>query len=99
MTKLTLDDLARAACGAQGWAPEEPSGTDCSIARAILTTIHEAGYRIVPVEATAEMAEAGKIRQRITENNQSLGRDGIAKSIWQAMLSASPKIKDTDLDQ
>ena len=96
MTKLTLDDLARAACGAQGWAPEEPSGTDFSIARAILTTIHQAGYRIVPVEATEAMRVAG-IKVPIDPNNEItwLIADE-ARRVWQAMLNAAPQIEGSE---
>lgn len=50
------------------------------IARAILTTIKEAGYRVVPVKATVKMLNA-------TEDC------GWPDEVWQAMLSAAPQIE------
>ena len=98
MTKpLTLDTLA-------GALMREAGGDDadqwCSpvpwydAARAILTTIEQAGFRIVPVEA-----DEGMIIRGIVERHGSGVPEAwslATRNIWQAMLSASPKIEGTE---
>lgn len=89
MTKpLTLDVLAKVICGGQGYCPDYPSDADRLTARAILTTIKEAGYAIVPVRLTEEM-----LRAVDDEDEDKFVARGRAVSAWQAMQSASPQIE------
>lgn len=60
-----------------------------SSARAALAAIEAQGYRVVPVEPTEEMAE--KARNAIYDSAPSKIR---ARSVYAAMLSAAPKIKE-----
>ena len=52
-------------------------------AAAILTAIEASGRRIVPVAYTVEMFQAG---------DAAFKADGGPSEIWEAMLSASPKV-------
>ena len=92
MTKpLSLDDLASVISRhafREGIDPDET-------ASAIITTIHEAGYRIVPVEANAEMIEAA-IEYMKTGGAREISSSAHATATWQAMLSASPKIEGSE---
>lgn len=102
---MTLDDLAKAADIALTVEMEKAEGgllfDTMSFVRTILTTIEQAGYKIVPVEATEEMTEANV--------NDGFGPVNIAgpyhaygsefylnlpqlERIYTAMISASPKI-------
>lgn len=96
MTKpLTLDDLASAL-----WRSESGGTGEFDFlneiskdiyrlhARAILTTIKEAGYAIVPVRPTEEM-----LRAVDDEDEDKFVARGRAVSAWQAMQSASPQIE------
>lgn len=92
MTKpLTLDDLARAADASlqdEDWLVLD-SAIENAV-RAILTTIKEAGWAIVPViplSAMVERTEQGFLNGRIPETSNEL-----ICAVWQAMLSASPQI-------
>ena len=62
-----------------------------SIARAILTTIKEAGWKIVPVEATDGMIIRGIVERHGSDVPEAWSL--ATKNIWQAMLSAAPQIE------
>ena len=107
MTKpLKLDDLARAMWEENlqiipdGLCEPWDDETDAlrndwrSFARAILTTIHQAGFRIVPVEADEKMIVAGISERHGTAAPTWMSQS--AKDIWQAMLNAAPKIEGTE---
>ena len=65
-----------------------PNAPWIDLARASITAIEAAGYRVVPVEPTEEMADAGTDARW-----QSVIRDANnVREIWTAMLSAAPKV-------
>lgn len=101
---LKLDDLARAIhddlysngesdAWMSGKCPLDSVTIDGDVdlvkaARAILTTIKEAGYAIVPVRPTEEM-----LRAVDDEDEDKFVARGRAVSAWQAMIAASPQIE------
>ena len=94
---LTLNMLAEAMCNAawaevnEDWslASDEQREEFRLMARALLTTIEKAGYKVVPVEPTSEMIEAG------TAAIQSSGFVDSATALgWSAMLASAPNIGD-----
>lgn len=85
MTKpLKLDDLARAISGAPF-----PSQASLRKARAILTTIKQSGYAIVPVEADEATIRA--VDKACHEHWPNARRMAVA--MHAAMLSAAPVIE------
>lgn len=67
----------------------QSDGEARQIAKVALSAIESAGYRVVPVEPTEEMAE--KARNAIYDSAPSKSR---ARSVYAAMLSAAPKITE-----
>lgn len=84
-----IEAMARAICGEAGYdkpweafnASERDMFVDC--ARAALAAIEAAGYRIVPVEPTWEMLEAGQAADR------EVGFHSLA-----AAIAAAPKVTE-----
>ena len=67
------------------------------IARAALSAIEAAGYRVVPVEPTEEMVKAFETPQVEFPlgNGQTLKVHGMthyADNVWRLMLAAAPKV-------
>lgn len=63
----------------------EPKWTLYDGIRAALTALEQAGYAVVPVEPTEEMAAVGTIAF-----HDSYTRAPIARAVYAAMLSARP---------
>ena len=63
------------------------------LARAALTAIEAAGYRVVPVEPTERMEMAGKC-ELVTHEMPVWGAKYIAKMAYTAMLAAAPKVTE-----
>jgi hypothetical protein len=71
-------------------------------AHAILTAIEASGWKIVPVEIDRRMADAGSSaydHPSVYMGGPSEGGRLIARRIWKAMLSASPKATGGALSQ
>lgn len=63
---------------------------DCACemdARRALAAIRAAGFVVVPVVATPEMAEAGEL---LTDGGFCAGHAADPDAVWEAMLNASP---------
>lgn len=87
---LSLDQLAEAIHTARSGIPwEVTSQQDLAFrdAHAVLTAIEQAGYVVVPREATEQMIAAG------LETNNRFGKRAMG-GIWSAMLQSAPKIGD-----
>lgn len=70
-------------------APDERASRE--IVTLILTTIEKAGYKVVPVECTQEMADA-----MYDAHARSALAFADEDDVWSAMLSAAPHITEED---
>jgi len=97
MTDLTLQALAEAIKDVIWPSTEWDSETACEAvalasSRAVLTAIEQAGYVVVPKEATEEMLIDGAAAHRDFLSQK--GPYPRSRAVYRAMIQSAPKIGD-----